>query len=145
RARGPRRLEHLGRRSVPGPAPPRTNRLSDVYIRRETSRVEPRTPVGARVYRARPATESTAARALCGLIRNRPSAPVRVVAGRGHGIDPDQEDPTMGHLLDRCDIIDMLEESAMLHIPVVVELRNGRTFEDRVTQIGKYNGEDWVA
>jgi hypothetical protein len=51
----------------------------------------------------------------------------------------------MGHRLDRGDIIDMLEESVTRHMPVIVELRGGRTFEDRVTQIGKYNGEDWVA
>ena len=51
----------------------------------------------------------------------------------------------MGHRLDRGDVIDMLEESAMLRIPVVVSLRNGRTFEDRVQRIGKYEGEDLVA
>jgi hypothetical protein len=27
----------------------------------------------------------------------------------------------------------------------VVQLRDGRVFEDRVTDIGKYNDEDWVA
>jgi len=51
----------------------------------------------------------------------------------------------MGHRLDRGDVIDMLEESAMRRIPVVVELRDGRVFEDRVTDIGKYRDEDWVA
>lgn len=51
----------------------------------------------------------------------------------------------MGHRIDRGDVIDMLEESITLRIPVVVELQDGRTFEDRVTQIGKYNGEDHVA
>lgn len=51
----------------------------------------------------------------------------------------------MAHRLDRGDVIDMLEESVTRKIPVVVELRSGRTFEDRVMQIGKYNGEDWVA
>lgn len=51
----------------------------------------------------------------------------------------------MGHRLDIGDVIDMLEESITLRIPVVVELHGGRTFEDRVTQIGKWNGEDHVA
>jgi len=51
----------------------------------------------------------------------------------------------MGHRLDRGDVIDMLEESAMRRIPVVVELRDGRVFEDRVTDIGKWQDEDWVA
>jgi len=51
----------------------------------------------------------------------------------------------MGHRLDRGDVIDMLEESVMRKIPVVVELRDGRVFEDRVTDIGKYHDEDWVA
>jgi hypothetical protein len=51
----------------------------------------------------------------------------------------------MGHRLDRGDVIDMLEESAIRRIPVVVQLRDGRVFEDRVTDIGKWDGEDWVA
>lgn len=51
----------------------------------------------------------------------------------------------MGHRIDRGDVIDMLEESITRHVPVVVELQDGRTFEDRVTQIGKWNGEDHVA
>lgn len=51
----------------------------------------------------------------------------------------------MGHRLDRGDVIDMLEESAIRRIPVVVQLRDGRVFEDRVTDIGKWSGEDWVA
>ena len=51
----------------------------------------------------------------------------------------------MGHRLDRGDVIDMLEESVLRHSPVIVELRDGRVFEDRVQQIGKYEGEDHVA
>lgn len=51
----------------------------------------------------------------------------------------------MGHRFDRGDVIDMLEESAMKNIPVVVELKDGKTFEDRVKQIGKWEGEDYVA
>ena len=51
----------------------------------------------------------------------------------------------MGHRLDRGDVIDMLEESVMRRIPIVIELRDGRTFEDRATEIGQWNGEDHVA
>jgi hypothetical protein len=51
----------------------------------------------------------------------------------------------MGHRLDRGDVIDMLEESITLKIPVLVELQDGRKFEDRVTEIGKFEGEDHVA
>ena len=51
----------------------------------------------------------------------------------------------MGHRLDRGDVIDMLEESVMRRIPVVIELRDGRTFEDRATDIGQWQGEDHVA
>ncbi len=51
----------------------------------------------------------------------------------------------MGHRLDRGDVIDMLEESVIRRIPVVVELRDGRKFEDRVKEIGKWQGEDHVA
>ena len=50
----------------------------------------------------------------------------------------------MSHRLDRGDIIDMLEESAIRHIPVVVELTNNHKFEDRVKEIVKWNGEDHV-
>jgi len=51
----------------------------------------------------------------------------------------------MGHRLDRGDVIDMLEESVIRRAPVVVVLQDGRTFEDRVKEIGKYEGEDYVA
>ena len=51
----------------------------------------------------------------------------------------------MGHRIDRGDVIDMLEESITLKIPVVVELKNGTTFEDHVKDIGKFEGEDGVA
>lgn len=50
----------------------------------------------------------------------------------------------MGHRLDIGDVIDMLEESAMLRRPVEVRLQDGRTFEDRVQEIVKWEGEDHV-
>ena len=43
----------------------------------------------------------------------------------------------MGHRLDVGDVIDMLEESAMMRRPVVVQLSDGRIFEDRVQEIVK--------
>ena len=50
----------------------------------------------------------------------------------------------MAHRLDVGDVIDMLEESAMLRRPVKVVLRDGRAFEDRVQEIIKWQGEDHV-
>src|SRR5262245_54362536 len=40
---------------------------------------------------------------------------------------------------------DMLEKSALRRIPVVAQLRHGRVFEDRVTDIGTWGEEHWVA
>jgi hypothetical protein len=51
----------------------------------------------------------------------------------------------MGHRFDRGDVIDMLEESVIRNTPVVVIMQDGRMFEDRVKQIGKFEGEDYVA
>lgn len=50
----------------------------------------------------------------------------------------------MGHRLDIGDVIDMLEESAMMRRPVEVHLQDGRVFEDRVQEIIKLDGEDQV-
>ena len=50
----------------------------------------------------------------------------------------------MGHRFALCDVIDMLEESAMMRRPVVVRLQDGREFEDRVQEIIKWDGEDHV-
>ena len=50
----------------------------------------------------------------------------------------------MGHRYDVGDVIDMLEESAMMRRPVVVSLSDGRVFEDRVQEIVKWEGEDHV-
>jgi hypothetical protein len=50
----------------------------------------------------------------------------------------------MGHRLDVGDVIDMLEESAMLRRPVEVQLQDGRRFEDRVQEIVKWEGADHV-
>jgi hypothetical protein len=50
----------------------------------------------------------------------------------------------MGHRFDVGDVIDVLEESVVMKRPVVVELRGGHTFEDRVQEIVKWRGEDHV-
>ncbi len=50
----------------------------------------------------------------------------------------------MGHRLDIGDVIDMLEESAMLRRPVEVRLQDGRVFEDRVQEIVEWEGKDQV-
>ena len=50
----------------------------------------------------------------------------------------------MAHRLDVGDVIDMLEESQMMRRPFIVRLRSGHTFEDRVKEIVKWNGEDHV-
>lgn len=50
----------------------------------------------------------------------------------------------MGHRLDVGDVIDMLEESAMMRRPVLVHLTDGRVFEDRAQEIYKWEGEDHV-
>ena len=41
----------------------------------------------------------------------------------------------MGHLLDRCDVLDLLEESTRLKRPLVVELKDGSRFVDEARDI----------
>ncbi|HEY0708978.1 MAG TPA: hypothetical protein VGG33_19375 [Polyangia bacterium] len=50
----------------------------------------------------------------------------------------------MAHVIDRCDIIDMLEESATTGRLVVVQTSGGRRFTDRVRDVTTEAGEDWV-
>jgi Rho-binding antiterminator len=50
----------------------------------------------------------------------------------------------MGTKLDRCDFLDVLEEAAVLRRPVVVELREGTVFEDRVRDVVTEQGEDFA-
>lgn len=44
----------------------------------------------------------------------------------------------------RCDFIDVLEESVVIHQPVTVALRDGVTFIDRVKDVITQSGEDYV-
>jgi hypothetical protein len=50
----------------------------------------------------------------------------------------------MGHLLDRGDILDLLEESVTSGAPVAVELRGSKHFVDRVSEVVTRDGGDWV-
>lgn len=45
---------------------------------------------------------------------------------------------------DRCDLLDVLEEAAVIHEPVQVELRDGQRFVDRVKTVVTESGEDFV-
>lgn len=47
-------------------------------------------------------------------------------------------------LVDRCDILDLLELAVRSHRPVEVELRNGQRFRDEVRDIHTAGGVDHV-
>jgi transcriptional antiterminator Rof (Rho-off) len=51
----------------------------------------------------------------------------------------------MGHLMDRCDVIDVLESSAKLKLTVTVELRSGRKFVDQAKDVvTEPDSPEWV-
>jgi hypothetical protein len=50
----------------------------------------------------------------------------------------------MGHLLDRCDLLDVLEESARLNRSIVVELKGGGRFVDQTREVVAERDEDWA-
>jgi transcriptional antiterminator Rof (Rho-off) len=51
----------------------------------------------------------------------------------------------MGHLMDRCDVIDVLESSVKLQRAVTVELKNGRKFVDQAKDVvTEPDGPEWV-
>jgi hypothetical protein len=50
----------------------------------------------------------------------------------------------MGHNADRCDFVDLLEESVVTGRNVAVSLRGGQHFIDRVKHVLTQNGEDWA-
>jgi hypothetical protein len=50
----------------------------------------------------------------------------------------------MGHVVDRSDFLDMLEESATMRRPVEVQLRDGHRFEDIARQVVTQDGEDYA-
>ena len=50
----------------------------------------------------------------------------------------------MSHLVERCDFIDMLEESAKMHRPIAVTLRGDTHFSDNVRDVVTEEGGDYV-
>ena len=50
----------------------------------------------------------------------------------------------MGHQLDTCDIVDMLEEAVVSRRPVAVELRTNKRFVDEVRDVVTRDGEEWA-
>jgi hypothetical protein len=50
----------------------------------------------------------------------------------------------MGHVVDRSDFLDVLEESAVLRRPVLVQLRDGHRFEDIARRVVTEDGEDYA-
>ena len=50
----------------------------------------------------------------------------------------------MSHLVERCDFIDMLEESAKMHRPVAVTLRGDVRFSDDVRDVVTEQSGDYV-
>jgi hypothetical protein len=51
----------------------------------------------------------------------------------------------MGHLMDRCDVIDVLESSVKLQQAITVELKNGHTFVDRAKDVvTEPDSPEWV-
>jgi transcriptional antiterminator Rof (Rho-off) len=50
----------------------------------------------------------------------------------------------MSHQLDRCDVIDVLEESARLHKRLTVTLKGGRHFVDEARDVLTDEDGEWV-
>ena len=50
----------------------------------------------------------------------------------------------MAHLIEQCDFLDVLEESAVLKTPVSIELRGGGRFVDRVRDVVTEDGQDFA-
>ncbi|MFN7132641.1 MAG: hypothetical protein ACK4N5_11210 [Myxococcales bacterium] len=55
----------------------------------------------------------------------------------------DQQPSTLDKM-DRCDHLDVLEESATFKRRVFVELKGGDSFTDTVRDVVTENGEDWA-
>jgi hypothetical protein len=50
----------------------------------------------------------------------------------------------MGHLIDQCDFVDVLEESAVLGIEVLIDLRHGGQFTDAVRDVVTEDGQEFA-
>ena len=50
----------------------------------------------------------------------------------------------MGHIVEKCDFLDVLEEAAVLGTEVLVDLRDGGHFKDGVREVITENGQDFA-
>ena len=50
----------------------------------------------------------------------------------------------MGHIIERCDVLDVLEESSRLHRPVMVQLKDGHQFVDQARDVVTETEGEWV-
>ena len=50
----------------------------------------------------------------------------------------------MSHIIDRCDVIDVLEESTRLHRRVLVTLKSGRHFVDETRAVETNPDGEWA-
>jgi len=50
----------------------------------------------------------------------------------------------MGHQIEKCDFIDMLEESAKMHRPIAVTLKSNTRFSDTVRDVVTEDGSDFA-
>ena len=50
----------------------------------------------------------------------------------------------MSHQIERCDFIDMLEESAKFHRPIAVTLKGDTRFSDAVRDVVTEDGADYA-
>lgn len=50
----------------------------------------------------------------------------------------------MGHRIDRCDVLDILEEAAVAQGPVAVQMNGGDGFTDEVREVVTEAGEDYA-
>lgn len=50
----------------------------------------------------------------------------------------------MSHVIERCDVLDVLEESARLHRSVQVQLKDGRHFVDRARDVVTADDGEWA-
>jgi len=50
----------------------------------------------------------------------------------------------MGHIVEKCDFLDVLEEAAVLGTEVVVDLRDGGHFTDHVREVITEDGQDFA-
>src|SRR5688500_2227279 len=109
-----------------------------------TTQVEGPFTLGTRPFlrtAGKPSDVSTPAR---GLPFGRPFGAGRLRPSGSTASWSPKEEPQMAHLIDRCDIIDMLEESATTGRLVVVQTSGGRRFTDRVRDVVTEAGEDFV-